>query len=919
MTQQEKNIDHQTIFATIGDRYEMIRQIGRGGMGVVYLAQDKKLNRYVACKRLLLQNANRNTIQRRFLKEAQTIASLGHIHIVNIYDIGRDEHGYYITMEYVAGPATSDEGLMLKPPPPVTLQDYIKNVGPMEVDQARRLIVKLCSALEYAHQQGIIHRDIKPANILLNERYEPKLVDFGLALPLNLKEHTEITLEGEFLGTPEYVAPEQWSEGTKVDKRADIYAIGGIFWFMLTGKLPRYFRESDVPEELKPIISKALAHKRSERFNSAQELALELKKLSQSGSFEKSKEAPNRELDPDHWSCPNCKSLNPSKANYCIRCGSYGLQNCPTCKSEFRFGSRHCPHCGVDIQQAEEAASIIAEAENYAAFLEFETAANVIKDLDGKHYPEASALVKEWRQVGLKRRSLLTELDSTIRVFNVTNAVKIHKELKKLIPEDCLSDSLDFDVVVNFSTLENELINLLKDFAGRAKDDYDLDKFSQNIEYLNEVCGPEACTAINSELAQISSSLDNIVTKSGLAIGMNCLSRGLDILLSISPWKGSELGERRNRMIARCKELIREREQIIDNLEEAVRKSQYTVALQIIHETSRFRLPPNYSEMEPGDDDLAANDRISQADKILRSKFEEKIPIWVENDKWDEIKNAFSTFSGEEDSNWKRLNDELRSRVNKKIANRYNFGVDCETKGRVSQAENAWKEFLKIPQGLMPTNLWDYATNFEHRKRVFLQSKRNKTIHRVLLIALISWAYPVFIKVLPLLFKSYTRDQLTGQFMLHFLPGVLNFAIFLIFSAILISEKMVKAELRRARFSSTRIHMLFFLLACSPLSFIFHEIVQWTLSHYSLPLESWYPLIILTLFWFVFDLFRRYFWHIKGIFSLSIAWIITSIIGHFSKTLFVGGYERWPTMLLVHGVIYALLLIPERTVSQNRS
>ena len=919
MTQSESNIDDQAIFAIIGDRYEMVRQIGRGGMGVVYLAQDKKLNRYVACKRLLLQNVNRNTVQRRFLNEAQTIASLGHIHIVNIYDIGRDEHGYYITMEYVPGPPTADESLMLKPPPPVTLQEYVDKLGPMDVDQARRLIVKLCSALEYAHQQGIIHRDIKPSNILLNERYEPKLVDFGLARPLNLKEHTEITLDGEFLGTPEYVAPEQWGEGAQVDKRADIYAVGGIFWFILTGKLPRYFRESDIPQELRAPISKALEHKRNDRYSSAQDFAVELKKLSQSGSFDKSNAGLDGEVGPDHWVCPSCKSLNPSKANYCIRCGSYGLQNCPTCSTEFRIGSRHCPHCGVDVQQAEEAASIIGEAENRATFLEFESAVNIVKDLDSKHYPEASSLAKEWRQIGLKRRSLLTELDSTMRVFNVTNAVKIHKELKKLIPEECLSDSLDFDVVANFSALENQLINLLKDFAARAKDDYDLDKFAENIQHLNEVCGPEACTAINSEIGQISSSLDNIVTKSGLAIGMNCLSRGLDILLSVSPWKGSELGERRNRMIARCKELIREREQIIDNLEESVRKGNYTEALTIIHETSRFRLPPNYSEMEPGDDDLAANDRIAQADKILRNKFEEKIPIWVKNDQWDEIRNAFSTFGDEEDSNWKRLNNELRNGVNKKIADGYNFGVECETKGRVAQAEGAWKEFLKIPQALMPSNLWDYASSFENRKRVFLQSKRNKTINRVLFVALLLWIYPVFLKVLPLLAAHYTKDQLTSQFMLHLLPGMLNFSIFLILSGVLISEKMVKAELRRPTFSSTRIHLLFFLLVCSPSSFIVHEILQWTLSHYALPLPAWFPLIALTLFWFSGDLLKRYFWQIKGLFSLSLAWILTMIISHFTKGLLVGGYERWPVILLLHGIIYALLLIPERTVSHARS
>jgi serine/threonine-protein kinase len=268
----EPPVSHQGVGDLIGNRYEIVRAIGRGGMGVVYLAQDTKLNRYIAIKRLLISSKNRTNEQRRFLREAQTIASLGHIHIVNIYDIGQDEFGYYITMEYIGGPTLGDSSENVSPPSSVTLGDYVEKAGTLELKPAVALMVKICGAVEYAHHQSIIHRDIKPNNVLLTDHHEPKLVDFGLARSVSNAQTEAITLEGQFVGTPEYVAPEQLATN-EVDGRADIYALGGLLWFMLTGKIPRYFRESLVPEELRPALVKALAHKPGERYQTVQELA----------------------------------------------------------------------------------------------------------------------------------------------------------------------------------------------------------------------------------------------------------------------------------------------------------------------------------------------------------------------------------------------------------------------------------------------------------------------------------------------------------------------------------------------------------------------------------------------------------------------------------------------------------------------
>ncbi len=301
----------------IGNRYKVIREIGRGGMGIVYLAQDQKLNRYVAIKRLL-QSANRSTVQRRFLREAQTIASLGHIHIVNLHDIGQDEFGYYITMEYISGPES-----LLTPVRPISLSEYVKIKGPLPYDEALTFFLKLCSALEYAHNRDIIHRDIKPSNILLDERFEPKVVDFGLARPIGIKDTEEITLQGQPMGTPEYVAPEQWSDAKDTDCRADIYAVGGVFWYMISGKIPRYFRESELPDDIRGPIAKTLAHKRNDRYSAIKELSSALEKTDVNNAAEQSSGDLNEILAAGKWACPNCRAANADAAKYCFKCGLF--------------------------------------------------------------------------------------------------------------------------------------------------------------------------------------------------------------------------------------------------------------------------------------------------------------------------------------------------------------------------------------------------------------------------------------------------------------------------------------------------------------------------------------------------------------------------------------------------------------------
>ncbi len=893
----------------IGNRYKVIREIGRGGMGIVYLAQDQKLNRYVAIKRLL-QSANRSTVQRRFLREAQTIASLGHIHIVNIHDIGQDEFGYYITMEYISGPESLlDPEEKVPPIRPISLSEYVKIKGPLPYDEALTFILKLCSALDYAHNRDIIHRDIKPSNILLDERFEPKVVDFGLARPIGIKDTEEITLQGQPMGTPEYVAPEQWSDAKDTDCRADIFAVGGVFWYMISGKIPRYFRESELPEDIRAPIAKTLAHKRNDRYSTIKELSSALEKTDLDSVAEQDSGVFREILAAGKWACPNCRAANADAAKYCFKCGSFGMETCPKCEEEVRVGTQFCANCGVDMKLAEESSSVLVTARNQAEFREYEAALSTIKILDSKNHPDAGGLSKKWRQIILNRRNLLSDLDSAIRIFNVEKAVKVFDEVRELIPMECISESPDFDTVVKYSSLDIELKNLLKESAARAQDDYNLDKFSQNISFLNQVCGLESCNSINTELQGINTELNNIVTKAGLAVGMNCLSRAMDMLESSSPWKGSELGDRRNRMMKNCEVMIEERESLIDNLEEAAQKNNYCEGIKLLSETSRFRLPPNNSEMEPDDDDLAAHERIVEVDKALSNKFLQKMPDWIEVDNWGILDDALNVLRGSKESGWLKINNDLKAQVNKKIAKYYNDAVLLESKGKFLQAEKIWGTFAVIPFNLVPTNLLTYSKEFSKRKQIHFHRTRDTLFKRIAFVLLILWGFAVY-KAAILFFRQPPAVRQSKEILDLFIPGITHFVLFSLAFGLIFIKKFGKFERKKGLdIIPARYNLLNFLICISPISLIGYSVaVTFDKFNRVSIIGAILSLLSVAVVWAVIDLVKRIIFrypvNIIMMFGLTVSWILTSFL---PAVVRIPMHKLWPVLTFVHGILFLII------------
>jgi serine/threonine protein kinase len=209
--------------AALFPQLEIIEYVGRGGMGVVYKARQPRLNRLVALKILAREREQNERFAERFTREAQVLARLNHPNIVAVYDFGEAGGYYYLLMEFV-------DGLSLR---------QLLQTEKMNAEQALTIVPKICEALQYAHEQGVVHRDIKPENILLDKQGRLKIADFGIAkmVGAEARDHT-LTGAKDIVGTPHYMAPEQIEKPLEVDHRADIYSLGVVFYEMLTGELP---------------------------------------------------------------------------------------------------------------------------------------------------------------------------------------------------------------------------------------------------------------------------------------------------------------------------------------------------------------------------------------------------------------------------------------------------------------------------------------------------------------------------------------------------------------------------------------------------------------------------------------------------------------------------------------------------------
>ncbi len=277
---------------------EILEVIGQGGMGIVFKARQPRLDRLVALKILPPALAAQPGFSERFTREARVLARLAHPHIVAIYDFGESAGFFYLTMEFVNG---------------VNLRAAMR--AGVKPEQALLLVPKICEALQFAHDHGVLHRDIKPENILLDTRGTPKLADFGIAKltgdgtdepHATHTSHPGLTSTGSTLGTAAYMAPEQIEKPATVDHRADIYSLGVVLYEMLTGELPlgRFAAPSEkstVNRGVDEVVMRALEKERDRRQQSATEMKTQVEgAISQTPAPTPSRTAASYTCTPEH-------------------------------------------------------------------------------------------------------------------------------------------------------------------------------------------------------------------------------------------------------------------------------------------------------------------------------------------------------------------------------------------------------------------------------------------------------------------------------------------------------------------------------------------------------------------------------------------------------------------------------------------
>jgi len=263
-------------------RYELVKELGRGAMGVVYLGKDAKIGRQVAIKTLALSDEfdgeALKDVHDRFFREAETAGRLNHANIVTIFDVGEDQGLAYIAMDFLAGES---------------LQKYCSSSNLLPMGEVVALAIKIAEALDYAHKHHVVHRDIKPANIMYDRSTgRVKITDFGIAALTDMSK----TKTGTILGSPLYMSPEQVS-GKKIDGRSDLYSLGVSIYQMLRGELPFEapsltglmfkianephpdvtFLRPDIPPTVKVVIDRALQKDPDARFQNGMEMANALK------------------------------------------------------------------------------------------------------------------------------------------------------------------------------------------------------------------------------------------------------------------------------------------------------------------------------------------------------------------------------------------------------------------------------------------------------------------------------------------------------------------------------------------------------------------------------------------------------------------------------------------------------------------
>lgn len=515
--------DDMLLDSTMSDlssRYEIVSELGKGGMGEVLLATDKRLDRKVAIKRIL-QGQSR-TAAETFLAEAQTVAKLNHPNIVQVYDYGVDRSGPYIVMEYVDG------GSLLE----------LSRTEKIELDRVVEIISNLCDGLSNAHAEGIIHRDIKPGNILLSRQGTPKLSDFGLAT----SQAALMANSAAIVGTLDFMAPEQRTAAIDTDHRSDIYSLGATMYQLITGRSPKLIKLDEIPKQLHDTIVSCLEDRKVDRFQSVDEF-----KQALMASFNATMAIDREFADGE---CPECGIINKVESTFCRHCGSQLSYDCLKCGELTAVWDKICNSCGANqhlLIQDLRGKQIVERQECDSL-------------LNKCRFAQSHKLADKIRDSSLPQLPVQTWYDQFIKKLERRKKAELDRAKELVVESNCHQIAYDYESAIQCLELIPEPIRHLA-----AEGDLEINSVLKTLVEKKE------------RLKELEAEVKEAVTAGRL----NGLLPIFDELLELRPDRPSVIAYR-EKLLARHTALLQKRESAADAAVHAFNNQLYANALKLL-------------------------------------------------------------------------------------------------------------------------------------------------------------------------------------------------------------------------------------------------------------------------------------------------------------------------------------------------
>ena len=829
------------------DDFAIIRELGQGAMGTVFLAHQLSLDREVALKILRDEHAGVPRYVQDFVREARAAARIQHPNIIQAYAVGEDEGTCFLAMEYVDG---------------TPVNSLLRNGSGLPLERAVAIVSQIAEALDYAWEKHrMVHLDVKPENILLTSAGVAKLADLGLAQLKN--GPVEDVNPDEFMGSPPYVAPEVIL-GHPSDHRTDLYSLGATFYHILTGQFPfdaetametaaKHLSEAprpvhelvpSIPQSVCQIIEKLMAKSPSDRCQTGKEVAAALKSA----------------LDPGA-AAAMATGGSPASEHSADPAGRSGLELCVHCKGEIEPDISSCPHCGADLDEA--------------------------------------------RQLVLtQRHSLLQELTKALEAADTTGAAQVAATLARTDAQFACGTLRQ-----KRTDLVQELRKRLEDVAERAKATRDIEAFAAAVANINTAFGEDNCAQMNQELNTAKGAFRYSILRANAARRTNCISTCLDILNNEARWHGGSLGERREELLQECRDLAMKRARAIAETEHLLLQHKCLEALKRAKPMSQFRVSDKLKSVKPSPEDIAVNNHLLEVLDMLNANVKEAILAWIDENRWEAVTAAMRALGEVDFPAAKRREQPIRRLINKKISENFWTALSFEDKKRLGEAEQAWVSISMIPRDLIPVDKAVYANGFQDRKNKYLLTQRRTIANSLLTVLFILWCYVLCVIVTGQV-REWSRGAIVmSEIMKALLPVSLQFFVFCLAARIIKKEKLVMRQDIISRVQPPPFFLgLCFLLAVSPLSYMgydLHARLAAVFAVKSFLAQPWAALFLLGLFWLMVDAVKlSHYRSFPNALSLSLSWWVAALVVSLAAGSQVRGPGALVALALVHGAVF---------------